>query len=321
MSTTINSPKTQIIRQISEDDLKFFCETSKTWKEVAIKCGYTTATAGDRGCQLRLRKKIIKLQIPHSHLDKIPTDHLSEAQISTMLQESTSWHDFIVEKMKFRTLNKNYLALVIEVLGKLGLSYDHLGEFVDKDGKKVSPTRQRCVLERRLQESGRLEICEWCRCEAMDDFDNGKWIWCGRPLTLEIDHIHGKGFPGCDEPWNLRYLCPTCHGQTSTHTHNTSYRQKGEIKRKQLSYAASKLKKANVPYVCSNCNCKHYTWEDEKWNYRGWPLVLEANHIHGRRVDADSCEWLCKNCHAQHTTENQKARQDENRARKKQRTD
>ncbi|WP_243740749.1 HNH endonuclease signature motif containing protein [Streptomyces sp. 8K308] len=39
--------------------------------------------------------------------------------------------------------------------------------------------------------------------------------WRGRPLALEIDHINGE--PWDDRLSNLRYLCPSCHGQTPTH--------------------------------------------------------------------------------------------------------
>ncbi|MFF0592602.1 HNH endonuclease signature motif containing protein [Streptomyces antibioticus] len=39
-------------------------------------------------------------------------------------------------------------------------------------------------------------------------------IWQGRRLVLEIDHIDGDRLNNRRE--NLRYLCPSCHGQTST---------------------------------------------------------------------------------------------------------
>lgn len=38
--------------------------------------------------------------------------------------------------------------------------------------------------------------------------------WCGRPMTLEIDHINGDWSD--DRPEDLRLLCPNCHATTGT---------------------------------------------------------------------------------------------------------
>jgi len=70
-------------------------------------------------------------------------------------------------------------------------------------------------LRKLLDESGRLYICDWCRCEKMT-LENGEWLWRGLPLKLQIDHIHGvDGTDNQDRLDNLRYLCPNCHSQTS----------------------------------------------------------------------------------------------------------
>ena len=70
------------------------------------------------------------------------------------------------------------------------------------------------VLHKLLQNSGRLYICEWCRCENMQ-LENGQWKWNRSVITLEIDHIKARAQGGSDEIDNLRYLCPNCHSQTS----------------------------------------------------------------------------------------------------------
>jgi hypothetical protein len=69
-------------------------------------------------------------------------------------------------------------------------------------GAKRVPTT---LLRRALDELGEPRICAEC---AIGD------IWQGRRLVLEIDHVNGERWDNRRE--NLRYLCPSCHSQTST---------------------------------------------------------------------------------------------------------
>lgn len=39
--------------------------------------------------------------------------------------------------------------------------------------------------------------------------------WCGKPLTLEIDHVNGDLTDNRRE--NLRYVCPNCHATTDSY--------------------------------------------------------------------------------------------------------
>ena len=47
-------------------------------------------------------------------------------------------------------------------------------------------------------------ICEICRISE----------WCGKPITLELDHVNGDNKNHSLE--NIRLLCPNCHSQTPT---------------------------------------------------------------------------------------------------------
>lgn len=60
-------------------------------------------------------------------------------------------------------------------------------------------------LSKRLVREGLKQYkCEVC------GIDN----WCGKPISLELDHIDGNGYNHVLS--NLRLLCPNCHSQTET---------------------------------------------------------------------------------------------------------
>jgi 5-methylcytosine-specific restriction endonuclease McrA len=48
----------------------------------------------------------------------------------------------------------------------------------------------------------------------------GITTWCGKPLSLELDHINGDKHDTRLE--NLRLLCPNCHSQTVTYAGRNS---------------------------------------------------------------------------------------------------
>ncbi|WP_046508444.1 HNH endonuclease [Streptomyces odonnellii] len=68
-----------------------------------------------------------------------------------------------------------------------------------------APRTKTAMLRRALDEVGLPHVCD--ECGIVD-------TWQGRRLVLEIDHISGDRLDNRIE--NLRYLCPSCHSQTST---------------------------------------------------------------------------------------------------------
>ena len=85
-------------------------------------------------------------------------------------------------------------------------------------------------LREKLEGSGREYICELCHCEGMT-LEHGKWLWRDWPLVLQIDHINGvDGTDNQDRLENLRYLCPSCHTQTSNYAGKSGGKLKGKKK-------------------------------------------------------------------------------------------
>ncbi len=84
--------------------------------------------------------------------------------------------------------------------------------FGNQKGSMRRPTKQ---LRNILRHVRRPYICEWCQCEKMELEKDGEWMWNGVPVQLEVNHVLGVGFEGCNAVENLQYLCPNCHRQHS----------------------------------------------------------------------------------------------------------
>lgn len=72
----------------------------------------------------------------------------------------------------------------------------------------LSRSKHRRSIKRRLLRDGIFKaVCGRC----------GIAEWCGKPLSVQIDHINGINDDYRLE--NLRMLCPNCHSLTETHGH------------------------------------------------------------------------------------------------------
>lgn len=68
-----------------------------------------------------------------------------------------------------------------------------------------SNRRKTPQLRRALRDSGVPDVCDACGLGP---------VWCGRPLTLVVDHRNGDWLD--NRLANLRLLCPNCRAQTAT---------------------------------------------------------------------------------------------------------
>ncbi|MGW0821472.1 HNH endonuclease signature motif containing protein [Streptomyces sp. NPDC002845] len=86
------------------------------------------------------------------------------------------------------------------------------------------PRIKTVMLRRALDDLGVAHVCDAC---GIGD------TWQGRRLVLEIDHVNGDRLDNRLE--NLRYLCPSCHSQTSTFSNRN---------RNDIAIAARRLNQA-----------------------------------------------------------------------------
>jgi len=168
----------------------------------------------------------------------------------------------------------------------------------NKYGQKRRGTQ---FLKNRLREANVLEICAWCRCEHME-LDNGTWLWNGRPMSLQVDHIHGRSKPPREEDddvSNLRFLCWNCHTQTPGSRLGYTVNPKKDSLRTVVNRKI--LRESEKEHICDMCHCEHMEKGfNGAWEWRGWMLNLQCDHIDGNRSNNDisNLRWLCPNCHA-----------------------
>ena len=285
---------------ISDDDFTRFVSNSTSWFQIASKCSLDCSYE-----QIKRRVRDMKLNTEHimppGAYHATYVSKFSDQEFIDIIASSTTWNQVALKcGHQWGTAIKHAKKRAIA----MKLDTEHIEqrctpfESLQPHGRSKHPRRCRNVLRRRLLESGVLEICQWCRCENME-LDNGQWLWHGKPLRLEIDHIHGRSNPPSewdDRLDNLRFLCPLCHSQTHNHPH--TYRVNPP---KKLNKHTKVITESGREYICELCKCEHM---EKGWNgcwlFRDWPCKLQVDHIDGDNSNNDisNLRWLCAQCHS-----------------------
>jgi hypothetical protein len=150
---------------------------------------------------------------------------ISDEQLRDAVSTSTAVAQ-VLQKLGIRPAGGSHFHYSNRI-AKLGLDTSHFTGKLWNKGKRFPPKRtpdqvlvirkpgrvreKRDVLVRVMKESGLTYTCAGVagRPCAVGD------TWNGEKLVLQVDHINGDWDD--NRLFNLRFLCPNCHSQTSTY--------------------------------------------------------------------------------------------------------
>ena len=149
---------------------------------------------------------------------------VSDDVFVSFVSSCDTWFELAV-KCGSKSLHPTRISIDYKPIKKraqlLELDISHLCRKNNQYGKRqrlpsnrLTKRRNPRELRQKLHDAGREYVCEWCQCANMQQ-QEGIWLWQGKPLTLQVDHISGRNCADSENVNNLRYLCPNCHSQTS----------------------------------------------------------------------------------------------------------
>ncbi|MGW0237731.1 HNH endonuclease [Streptomyces sp. NPDC002996] len=174
-----------------------------------------------------IRKKLDQFGIDTSHFTRgwgYGTETLRREELVSAVRDSNSLAGVL--RLLKRPDNGSSRRTVQRSIEAHGLSVEHFtgrahargvrspyrraaGDILRRQ-ESGSPRTRTALLRRALDDLGVPHVCAEC---GIGD------AWRGRPLVLEIDHINSDRLDNRRE--NLRYLCPSCHSQTSSFSRGT----------------------------------------------------------------------------------------------------
>lgn len=152
---------------------------------------------------------------------------------SSTLKKIMEFHN--IDRSKLEENRKKAILLkneLIKINRSSATSYDEIK-------KKTFSIIRKYILKNKLLEY---------KCQVQECGNIG-WH-CGKPLTLELDHIDGDR--SNNELSNLRFMCPSCHSQTETF----SGKNKKTPKSIKFCKCGSKLSRSNISGICKSCTLR-----------------------------------------------------------------
>lgn len=140
--------------------------------------------------------------------------NITAVEMSTILSQSKSMREVILTFGLSPNGSGGYRNIKNKIIS-LGLDIPKYNYYGGGNAQRFPAARVFCQnssysrqrLKARIINEKLIEYkCSWCG-------NSGEW--CGKKLSLHIDHINGVNDD--DRLENLRFLCPNCHSQTETY--------------------------------------------------------------------------------------------------------
>ena len=176
-------------------------------------------------------------------------DQYSKEELEQIVGQSSSLKE-VVLKLGYSTSSGNNQT-VISRLEQYGIDYSHFTSpktLVKRQENNVfieNSTASQATLRRwYLKGEYTPYVCSICGQEP---------LWCGKELTLILDHINGKNHD--DRIENLRWVCPNCNQQLDTTGYKQMRAESREMVEKHFycSECGNEITKDSQSGLCVSC--------------------------------------------------------------------
>ena len=145
-------------------------------------------------------------------------DAIDDETFKMLVKNNRTWTN-IIRACGYAGCNSDHKKKVVMRIEKLGLDINHFDNDVIPADKffvlDSQYTDGREIKKRLIRDFDRAYECAACKNQAFTKSD-GVLMRNKKEIVLQLEHINGINNDNRLE--NLRFLCPSCHSQTSTFT-------------------------------------------------------------------------------------------------------